>query len=97
MTIVWSLTSKERLVEILDYIAKDKTDAALRLIDTIETKVGDLVHNPFIGRMFSEMDSPSVRELVIHENYGVIYEIGTQTINILTIRHFRKQTIEPHR
>lgn len=97
MTIVWSPTSKVRLVEILDYISIDNPVAALKLIDTIEMKVNDLVQNPFIGRKIPEMDSTNVREIVVHENYGVIYEIGAQTISILTIRHFRKQFIDPIR
>ncbi len=75
----------------------DNPVAALQLIDTIEMKVHDLVHNPFMGRKFSEMDNPNVREIVVHENYGVIYEPGIQTISILTTRHFRKQSIEPVR
>lgn len=92
MNIVWSPTSKARLVEILDYITRENPVAALELIDTIETRVHDLVKNPFMGRILPELESPSIREIVIHHNYGVIYEVGAQTISILTIRHYRKQS-----
>lgn len=90
MIIVWSPTAKHRLVEILDDISKDDPLAAVELIEHVELKVSTLSKNPFVGRAVPEMENSDIRELVVRENYSVIYEVTTQ-IEILTIRHFRKQ------
>lgn len=90
MKIIWSPTAKNRLIEILDYISQDNAEAALDLIDSIEKSVGKLVHNPMIGRIIPELESVHIREIVIQENYGVIYEIKESSLEVLTVRHFRK-------
>lgn len=90
MKIVWSPTARNRLVEILDYVAKDNLDAALNLIENIESSVFTLAQNPLIGRTVPEIDNSQVREIVISENYGVIYEMNNDRIEVLTIRHFKR-------
>ena len=90
MKIIWSPTARTKTKEILEYIAKDNPDAALTLIDQFETKVEKLKHNPESGRVLSETKNDKIREIVVHKNYGVIYEITVDTIEILTVRHFRQ-------
>jgi len=76
--------------EILEFIAEDNPDAALTLIDQFEAKVEKLKDNPESGRVLPELKNDKIREIVVHKNYGVIYEINPDTIEILTIRHFRQ-------
>lgn len=90
MRIVWSPTSQKKIKEILEYISEDNPAAALHLIDKFERKVENLKENPESGRVVSETANPRIGELVVHENYGIIYEIGHDVIEILTIRHFRQ-------
>lgn len=90
MRIVWSPTARNKIKDILEYISEDNPDAALKLIDDFETKVNKLNGNPESGRIFPETNNASIRELVVHENYGIIYEIKPEVIKILTVRHFRQ-------
>jgi len=90
MKIIWSPTARSKTREILEYISKNNPDAALSLIDQIEEKVEKLKHNPEVGRVLPEMNNVSIREIVVHKNYGVIYEVFQNSIEILTIRHFRQ-------
>jgi len=42
------------------------------------------------GRQLPEVNNVNIRELVVHANYGVIYEFTSDEIEILTVRHFRQ-------
>ena len=90
MKIIWSPTAKSKTREILEYISKDNLDAALSLIDQIEKKVEKLRHNPEVGRVVPETNNQSIREIIVHKNYSVIYEVFQNSIEILTVRHFRQ-------
>jgi len=90
MKIIWSPTARNKTKEILEYISKDNPDAALTLIDQFETKVEKLKQNPESGRVLPETKNDKIREVVVHKNYGVIYEINPDIIEILTVRHFRQ-------
>jgi toxin ParE1/3/4 len=89
MKIIWSPTARTKIKEILEYVAEDNSDAALTLIDQFEAKVEKLKENPELGRVLPELKNDKIRELVVHKNYGVIYEINPDIIEILTVRHFR--------
>lgn len=90
MKIIWSPTARSKTKDILEYISKDNPTAALTLIDQIEEKVEKLRQNPEMGRILPETNTQSIREIVIHKNYGVIYEVFEDSIEILTVRHFRQ-------
>lgn len=90
MTIIWSPTARSKTKDILEYISKDNPTSALTLIDQIEEKVEKLRQNPEMGRILPETNTQSIREIVIHKNYGVIYEVFQDSIKILTVRHFRQ-------
>ncbi len=90
MKIIWSPTAKSKTIEILDYISEENPDAALTLIEQFETEVEKLRQNSESGRVLPETKNDKIREIVVHKNYGVIYEINPDRIEILTIRHFRQ-------
>lgn len=90
MKIIWSPTARSKIREILEYISEDNPDAALTLIDQIEERVEKLRQNPEAGRVLPETNNQSIREIVAHNNYGIIYEVLQSSIEILTVRHFRQ-------
>ena len=90
MKIIWSPTARTRTKEIIEYIAEDNPDAALTLIDQFEALVEKLKDYPESGRVLPELKNDRIRELVVHKNYGVIYEINPDIIEILTVRHFQQ-------
>lgn len=90
MNIVWSPTARKNVSKILEYISKDNPKAALSLVGQFESKVEALRENPESGRTLPEANNYNIREIVVHKNYGVIYEVNQESIEILTVRHFRQ-------
>ena len=86
MRIIWSPLAVDRVSEIADYIAQDKTTSAIKWIDTVFSKVAQLKSSPEIGRIVPEINDSQFREL-IYGNYRIIYRIEKKQIFILTIRH----------
>ncbi len=82
MRIIWSPLAVDRASDIADYIARDKSSAATKWVDTVFSKVEQLSSSPEIGRI----NDNCFREL-IYGNYRIIYRIDDKQISILTIRH----------
>jgi toxin ParE1/3/4 len=84
--IVWSPLAIERVSDIGAWIAADRPDAAEAVVDGIFEAVERLTRFPRSGREVPEFNRPEIRE-VIHRSYRVIYRVGRNRIDILTIRH----------
>lgn len=82
--IEWTRRARRDVLEIGDYIARDKPMAAARwvrrLIDTAER----MALFPSSGRLVREVDRPDVREVIL-ENYRIVYLVGETRIAILTV------------
>lgn len=90
MNIRWSPTAKQKIQNILEYISADNQDAALALIDDIEERARKLKGNPMLGRKVPALKDENVRETVVRKFYMLVYEIKEEVIEILTVRHTRK-------
>lgn len=86
MKIIWSPLAIDRALEIAEYIAQDKPDAAEKWINTVFSKVEQLKSSPEIGGIVPEIRNDQFREL-IYGNYRIVYRIEKEQISILTIRH----------
>lgn len=85
MEIVWSRLARARLIEIRDYVAKDKPDAAARLATRIVAVVEVLRNHPNLGRAGAE---PGIRELVIGGTpWVIVYTVKRSRIVISMIWH----------
>lgn len=85
--IVWSNIAIDDLKAIKDYISRDSPVYALRQIKKIRERVQILRSNVFAGKINSETQDPSIREL-IEGNYRIIYEVISETeISILLVHH----------
>jgi toxin ParE1/3/4 len=76
--------------EIVDYISRDRPDAARKWAEGVFDAVDELANFPGRGRVVPEVGRPSVREL-IHGEYRVIYKVEAKAIGILTVRHGRRR------
>jgi addiction module RelE/StbE family toxin len=90
MKLEWTRRAVRELESVLDYIAKDKPLATARFGVQARKKVEILKEHPYIGR---DSDLPGVRELLIHENYFVIYRVRGQALQILRFRHARRRPL----
>lgn len=88
MTIKWTKRAVGNLESVLDYIARDNERAAVQFRVFIIDKVAVLEQHPHMGRT---CDVRGARELVIHENYIVVYRVRNEALEILRIRHARRK------
>jgi toxin ParE1/3/4 len=84
----WKQQAINDLIKIGQYIAKDSPANAEKMIVLVEGKVEALGAHPHIGRTGRKRGT---YELVVHENYIVIYQILVTTIEILRVKHAAQQ------
>lgn len=73
MSVRWSLLALRRMSEVVDYISRDRPEAARKWADGVFAAVGQLERFPGQGRVVPEVGRPSIREL-IHGEYRVILQ-----------------------
>ncbi len=83
----WSDEATTDLVEIIDYIEQRNATAAHRLYAAIVQSAENL---PLMPYLFRPGRTPGTREHVVHPNYILVYQVGTETIDILRILHSRQ-------
>ena len=86
MKIIWSPLAIERASDIAQCIALDKPAAADNWINTLFSKVGQLMLSPKSGRVVPEIGDEQFREL-IYGNYRILYRIEKKLVSILTVHH----------
>lgn len=89
MKIFWSPLAVERLESIFEYISKDDSVAAHKIIERIFKKVESLSKFPERGRKVPEANREEIRE-VFESNYRIIYRLDAKKLFILTIRNFKQ-------
>ena len=75
-----------RLEGIHAYIAQDNPAAALRTVQQIVHRAGQIAAFPNSGRRVPDYTRDDVREL-IEGSYRIVYRIGAERIEVLTIKH----------
>ena len=80
--LLWTAAATADLLAIVDYISDDNPDAALALMDEIESKVARLPAHPQrcrAGRL------AGTRELVVRPNYIVVYAETPAAVTVLRV------------
>lgn len=78
----WKAPAVADLMAIVDYISDDNPDAALALMEEIQSKVAQLPAHPKRcrpGRV------EGTRELVVRPNYIVVYAETAATVTVLRV------------
>lgn len=86
MVIEWSPLAVERVIELAEFIALDKPDAAIQWANKIFDSTEKLKEHPMLGRKVPEVNEDEFREL-LEGNYRVIYWLGDSKISVLTVCH----------
>ena len=73
---------------IFDYIEADNPAAAAALDELFSEKAERLTDHPKLGRPGRV---EGTRELVVHENYILVYDIGGDLTRILRVLHAARQ------
>jgi toxin ParE1/3/4 len=90
MIIVWSPLAIDRVLEIHDFIAGDKPEAAATWVEDLFRKVRRLETFPWSGRVVPELSRSEIREILFGE-YRLIYQLHKETISILTVHHSKRK------
>lgn len=85
----WSVTAKNDLKAIYDYIKRDSNIYAEKVIDDILTRSESIDKFPKMGRVVPEISEINIREIFIY-SYRIIYEITGKDIFVLTVIHFSR-------
>ncbi len=93
MKIFWTPLATERLESIFDYISKEDSTAAYKMIDKIFKKVESLAKYPERGRKVPETNREDIRE-IFENSFRIIYRVGPKRIYILSIRNFKQLLAE---
>ena len=86
MRIIWSIQSREDLREIRKFIARDAPNTAASFVRRLRSSVDRLRVFPESGQVVPEVGDPKIRE-VIYGAYRIIYELGSNRVEILTVFH----------
>ena len=93
MRVQWSDRAREQIVEIFEYIARDRPNAAegvlLSFLERVEL-LGDL---PEQGQLWGDGSRPDLR-VIIHESHRITYRVADDEISILSVRHTRMEVVE---
>ena len=87
--VVWSNAAIRNLEAIREYVARDSSDAADRLIADIGTAVFRHAEFPLSGRRVPEVDDSDIREF-IHGEYRIIYSVSRNCLHVITVLHGRR-------
>lgn len=80
----WKAAAVADLMAIVDYISDDNPDAALALMEEIQSKVAQL---PAHSKRCRPGRVEGTRELVVRPNYIVIYAETATAVMVLRVLH----------
>jgi toxin ParE1/3/4 len=87
--VFWSPLAVERLENIFEFISKDNSGAANKLIERIFKKVETISKFPDRGRKVPETNREEIRE-IFESEYRIIYRVEPKRIFVLSIRNFQQ-------
>ena len=88
MKLYWTLEAIADRDAIFDYIEADNPAAAAALDELFSEKAERLTDHPKLGRPGRV---EGTRELVVHENYILVYDIVGEMTRILRVLHAARQ------
>jgi len=95
MKVRYTETALEEIEDILSYIAKDNSSAALKASVTILATIDRIAEFP---QTSSETDTPGVRVApVLPYRYLVFFSVADDALIIRNVRHSRQQSIFPRK
>ena len=91
-TVNWTPTAERDLVAILEFMAEDEPDEALRVLAKIRAKAASLSLLPERGRIVPELKEQGValyRELILAP-WRILYRVSDRTVYVLAVLDARR-------
>ena len=92
--VIWTISARNELDDIVTYIAKDAPLSALAFLEEVLNTADSLTMLSERGRIVPEYQSPLVRELFV-KHYRLLYEIHDRAVYILGLIHGARD-FKPH-
>ncbi|MEE9343929.1 MAG: type II toxin-antitoxin system RelE/ParE family toxin [Gammaproteobacteria bacterium] len=89
----WTNHALTQLRHIHDYIEQDSPLYAKRVSDAIVRKTVGIDELPYMGRKVAELNEELIREVALY-SYRIIYEIKTDSVEVLAVIHKRQDFSE---
>lgn len=90
--IIWANVAENDLREIIEYIATESPESALKILKKIKQKTSSLYTLPERGRIVPELQDQGIllyRELIIHP-WRIIYRISETKVYVLSVLDARQ-------
>ena len=84
VNLFWTRRARLNRKGIREYIAQENPAAALALDELFAEKAGRLADHPELGRLGRVAGT---RELVVHRNYILIYDLAGDQVRVLRVLH----------
>ena len=88
LPVVWSDEARNDSSHIIGYITERNPLAARRLMERTEDAVVSAAQHPKLYRQGRVLRT---REIVVHPNYIVVYQVGSGQLEVLSVLHARRQ------
>jgi addiction module RelE/StbE family toxin len=88
MKLIWTRKALQSRRQVVEHIATSSIGAADSLNKKLGEKASALLAHPYLGRPGR---IPGTRELVVHAQYIIVYELVGQTVRVLYILHTSRQ------
>ena len=85
-SVIWARQARDDINAIRRFIARDSPGAAQHVVARIRVDTRRLAHFPRSGRIVSEFQHESYRELIVGA-YRVFYHVSGSRVTVLTVRH----------
>jgi toxin ParE1/3/4 len=80
----WRPLAETDLLDILDYIGQENSDAALSMVARIRDQTEALCTRP---KIYREGRMRGTREMVVHPNWIVFYCVSADMVTIQRVKH----------
>lgn len=84
MKVRWTSAAARDRLTIWEHIAAENPMAAVRMDELFDAAATRLADFPNLGKLGLV---PGTREILPHESYRLVYEVGADTVWILTLVH----------
>ena len=85
LPVEWLPSSLEDLEETLHYIRARSPKAAERIFALMEEALSIAAERPYVYKRSERV--PGLREIVVHPNYLVLYEVTIASILVVNVTH----------
>ena len=86
MRVHWTDNAIAHLLDIYEYIARDSSIYAKRMVDRITRRSEQIASFPMSGRKVPEYEADDIRE-IIERPYRIIYRVKPDQIDVLAVVH----------